>query len=122
MHARMNSSGPRDGASARLQILKEYSGRCDINSTRRALLRGAVRAPMAVIPLQNHSVNVQQVARIAAASASAAVARPRQTVSAQLHSNVKFDAVASGEDGGTCPPESHRLSRHPESTTQRGLV
>jgi hypothetical protein len=27
----------------------------------------------------------------------------------QLHSRGKFGAVARGEDGGTCPPESHRL-------------
>jgi hypothetical protein len=77
---------------------------------------------MTVIPPQNHSVAVQQVARIAATSASAAVAKLRQTASPQLHPNGKFDALARGEDGGTCPPESHRLSRHPESTTQRGLV
>jgi hypothetical protein len=94
----------------------------DINTAREADRRSASRAPMTVIPLQNCSVTVQQVARIAAASASVAVAKRRHSSSAQLHSNVKFGAVARGEDGGTCPPESHRLSRHPESTTQRGLV
>ena len=94
----------------------------DINTAREADRRTASRAPMTVIPLQNCSVAVQQVARIAAASASVAVAKRRHSSSAQLHSNGKFGAVARGEHGGTCPPESHRLSRHPESTTQRGLV
>jgi len=94
----------------------------DINTAREADRRSASRAPMTVIPLQNCSVAVQQVARIAAASASVAVAKRRHSSSAELHSNGKFGAVARGEHGGTCPPESHRLSRHPESTTQRGLV
>lgn len=94
----------------------------DINTARRALRRSASRALAAVIPVQNCSVNVQRIARIAATSASVAVAGQRHSVSPELHSNGKFDAVACGEDGGTCPPDSHRLSRHPESTTQRGLV
>ena len=94
----------------------------DINITRSVLRRSASRAQIAVIPLQNRSVTVQRVARIVAMSVSAAVAEQRHSQSPQLHSNGKFGAVARGEDGGTCPPESHRLSRHPESTTQRGLV
>jgi murein lipoprotein len=39
----------------------------------------------------------------------------------QLHSRLKFDAVARGEYGGTCPPDSHiGYQDFPNSTTQKG--
>jgi len=124
-----NSASPRasgrhetEAESVRLQILKQHSDiRHQHHARSRSRQRTAAR-PIAVIQLLNRSVTVQRVARITAMSTGAAVAERRHATSPQLHSHGKFDAVARGENGGTCPPGSHRLSRYPESTTQRGLV
>src|SRR5215469_8978019 len=51
---------------------------------------------------------------------NATVAPQRQVWCLELHSRVKFDAVARGEYGGTCSPESHRLLGHPEFNNPKG--
>jgi hypothetical protein len=38
----------------------------------------------------------------------------------ELHSGVKFDAVARGEDGGTCPPESQSVIRTSRINNPKG--
>jgi hypothetical protein len=40
----------------------------------------------------------------------------------ELHSRGKFDAVVSGDDGGTCPPESLRLFRTSELNNPKGTI
>src|SRR5215469_5665483 len=69
---------------------------------------------------KQRSVNVQRVARRVALNASVAVANLRHVASSQLHSNRKFGAVAPGENGGTCPPESHRFTETSRINNPKG--
>jgi hypothetical protein len=91
----------------RLQILKELS------APRPYQLSGAARRCC------SNTENLRENSRSdlyvrstwpTAPNATAAVANRRHTVFPELHSRGKFGAVGFGEDGGTCPPESHWIS------------